>query len=176
MSRILGANAAFVLAALACCTLGHTTAAQAQVVALGDSNIYGPGVSTAENYPSQLQAALNARGKAVTVTNAGWSGDKTAGVLARVDSAVPNGTKLVVLWVGDNDKRRSSWSEIARSVQDIRARLQARGIAMYRVPLRPSWDLRKDPANVAADGRHLSREGYRKMVALTLPSIERMLR
>ncbi|MGL4559403.1 MAG: GDSL-type esterase/lipase family protein, partial [Afipia sp.] len=36
--------------------------AQVQVAVIGDSNVYGKGISSSENYPSQLQAALNARG------------------------------------------------------------------------------------------------------------------
>jgi acyl-CoA thioesterase I len=150
--------------------------AGAQVVVIGDSNVYGAGISSQENYPTQLQAALNARGIPVSVTNAGRNGDTSAGVLTRLGFAVPDGTKLVVLWIGDNDRRNSSWDEIGRNIQYIRVRLKERGIPMYRVELQPSWALRRDPKNVAADGRHLSGEGYREMVRITLPAIARMLR
>jgi lysophospholipase L1-like esterase len=150
--------------------------AQAQVVAIGDSNVYGTGVSTAENYPTQLQAALNARGRNVTVTNAGWAGERSQGTLARIDSAVPDGTKLVVLWIGDNDIRRMPWPEIQKNIDQIQAKLRARGIAMYRVSLPPTWEIRKNPVNLSADQRHLSKEGYAAVVKMTLPAIERMLR
>jgi lysophospholipase L1-like esterase len=168
--RMTAAGAAFAVTVLL------SGAVHAQIFALGDSNVYGAGISASENYPTQLQAALAARGRAVTVTNAGWSGDTTDGVLRRLDYAVPNGTRLVVLWIGDNDHRRIGWDQIGKNVQEIRSRLAARGIPMYRVELRPTWNLRKDRSNVAEDGRHLNGKGYAAVVRQTLPGIERMLK
>jgi lysophospholipase L1-like esterase len=42
-----------------------------QIVAVGDSNIAGKGVSSSENYPAKLERALRARGYDVHVANAG---------------------------------------------------------------------------------------------------------
>ena len=41
--------------------------AQVQIALIGDSNVYGKGVSPSQNYPSQLEAALRARGLNVRV-------------------------------------------------------------------------------------------------------------
>src|SRR5215472_6020056 len=78
--------------------------AEVRVVALGDSGIRGMGVPESQAYPAQLEAALRARGHQVSVTNQGVNGDTTTGVLARLDSAVPAGTNIVVLSIGGNDR------------------------------------------------------------------------
>src|ERR1700757_3889265 len=80
-----------------------TALAEVRIVALGDSGIRGKGVPESQAYPAQLEAALKARGHEVTVTNQGVNGDTTAGVLARLDSAVPPGTNIVILKIGVND-------------------------------------------------------------------------
>jgi acyl-CoA thioesterase-1 len=49
---------------------------------------------------------LHARGRNTHVVNAGISGDTTGGMLARLDSSVPEGTRLVILNFGGNDCRR----------------------------------------------------------------------
>ena len=150
--------------------------ARAQIVALGDSNISGPGISPSETYPAQLQAALNARGKRVSVTNAGVFGNTTADVLARIDSDVPQGTKLVVLWVGINDARRGiPAATTASNIATINGRLKARGIAVYKVPPGVSISVRK-PGFVISDKIHLNGAGLAKVVSATLPAIERMVR
>jgi lysophospholipase L1-like esterase len=74
--------------------------ATAQVVALGASNTEGHGVSSSESYPAQLQAMLQARGSGLRVTNAGVYGDTTGGMLSRLSSAVPDGTKIVIVQFG----------------------------------------------------------------------------
>jgi acyl-CoA thioesterase-1 len=85
---------AAVLAAAAC---GGAFPAPAQIVALGASNIAGRGVSSSEAFPAQLERMLAAKGYNVHVTNAGVNGDTNAGMLARLDQAVPEGTKIVLL-------------------------------------------------------------------------------
>src|SRR6516162_5788035 len=78
------------------------------VVALGASNTAGKGVSADQAYPAQLEAMLRARGLDVNVINAGISGDTTGGMVARLDSAVPKGTKVVILQPGGNDLRKNA--------------------------------------------------------------------
>jgi acyl-CoA thioesterase-1 len=68
---------------------GVAHAAEATIVALGASHTYGKGVARNETYPAQLEALLRAKGYAVRVINAGVNGDTTAGMLARLDRAVP---------------------------------------------------------------------------------------
>lgn len=83
--------------------LGTAAQAQIRIVALGDSEIRGKGVAENDAYPAKLERALKAKGHNVVVTNAGVNGDTTKGVLSRMDSAVPQGTRIVILSVGGND-------------------------------------------------------------------------
>src|SRR5215831_11165987 len=104
--------------------------AGAQVVCLGASNTAGKGVAPQEAYPAQLEAMLRARGYTGRVINAGLNGDTTTGMLARLDSAVPNGTRVVILQPGGNDFRRRGGGPGARSenVDQIVSRLRSRGV------------------------------------------------
>src|SRR4029079_9292929 len=79
--------------------------ASAQVVALRASNTRRYGANEPQSYPAQLQAMLQARGSTLRVTNEGVSGDTTGEMLARLASAVPDGTKIVILQFGTNDAR-----------------------------------------------------------------------
>ena len=67
--------------------------AQAQIVAIGASNVAGRGVSSSDAWPAQLEGMLAAKGRNVHVTNAGISGDTNAGMLARLDSASLRGQR-----------------------------------------------------------------------------------
>ena len=123
----------------------------ATVVALGASNTYGMGVARSEAYPAQLQALLRARGLNVQVINAGINGDTTAGMLARLDQAVPRGTSVVVFQPGGNDLRQRSPDQSSA----IESRLSAMGI---KVVFLPNSMLRWLPHQ--PDGIHLTPEGY----------------
>jgi len=108
-----------------------STAVQAQVVVIGDSNIAGKGVASSDNYPAKLEQALRARGYKGAVINAGINGDTTQGVpLSRLDSDVPAGTKVAIVWVGVNDVRRhgASIESVRANKQEIANRLRARGV------------------------------------------------
>ena len=76
------------------------------IVVLGDSLTAGYGLAASEAFPAQLQRALDARGVAVKVANAGLSGDTTVGGLSRLDWSVPDGTDAVILELGANDALR----------------------------------------------------------------------
>src|SRR5581483_10440291 len=122
MRAFLRLSQAFILLLLAC------SAAQAdpvRIVALGDSNYGAPGVSRDQAYPAQLEAALRARGVDASVTNAGINGDTSSGVLARLDSAVPSGTDVVLLSVGVNDVKLhgASQGSVNANVAQIVSRL-----------------------------------------------------
>ena len=88
--------------------------ANAQIVAIGASNVAGRGVSSADAWPAQLEDMLAAKGRHVHVVNAGINGDTNAGMLNRLDSAVPAGTKIVLLdryGGGWNGRRRNRCSD-----------------------------------------------------------------
>ena len=148
--------------------------AQVQVAVIGDSNVYGKGVLTSENYPSQLQAALNARGFNVSVSNGGINGDTSSGLAGRLDSAVPSGTRVAVIWIGINDiKRGVSMGQVQANVAGIVSRLRAKGIDTYviRPPVYNVAD-HQNPALVVGGGDlHFNAAGYRKMVGKTVGSV-----
>ncbi|MGY3446784.1 GDSL-type esterase/lipase family protein [Bradyrhizobium sp. USDA 4473] len=139
------------IAFLAALSLGAASADAATVVALGASNTYGKGVARNQAYPAQLEAILRAKGLNVRVVNAGINGDTTEGMLQRLDRAVPNGTRAVILQPGGNDRRKGSPDRTA----DIQSRLSARGITVIMLPNGMLGGLPHQP-----DGVHLTPEGY----------------
>ena len=115
-------------------------AASVNIVALGASNTYGSGrgrvaggVPPSQAWPAQLESMLRARGIDAHVANAGIPGDTTGGTLARLESAVPEGTRLVILQPGGNDKRRGQGAARAGNIAAIKARLAARHIRVLMI-------------------------------------------
>jgi acyl-CoA thioesterase I len=155
----------------------HSQQTQAQVVALGASDVLNPRVNSEEQYPAQLESLLKAKGINVVVQNAGTPGDTLEGQLSRLDTAAPPGTRLVLLSGGGAgnalryaikhggmsqailDHERASRSEIVR-------RLQARGVQVIKVWEIVNWRslLSQYPSG---DGIHLNAAGN-KVVADSL--------
>jgi acyl-CoA thioesterase-1 len=102
--RVLLCN--WLIAALAFGAIAAPPGQPLRIVVLGDSLVAGFGLRPSDAFPAQLERTLKALGYAVEVTNAGVSGDTTAGGLARVDWAVPPGTNAVILELGANDALR----------------------------------------------------------------------
>lgn len=171
------------LAILAFVILGSTAMAQVRIVALGDSNIDGKGVSRSQAYPAQLEAALRARGLDVSVTNAGINGNKTDDVLRRIDSAVPEGTQLVILSVGINDLMGGVPREqMAANFKEIIRRLKARGMQVlafgpgqrlgaFQGSIEGRADLHVEAPGGPRNQYHLNAAGYAHVVSRTLPTI-----
>ena len=137
------------------------------VVALGASNTAGKGVSADQAYPAQLEAMLRARGLDVNVINAGISGDTTGGMVARLDSAVPKGTKVVILQPGGNDMGKGRTNYTA----ELQGRLRAMGV---RVVMLPNEMLRGKPRQ--PDGIHLTPEGYHMLAQQLVGPVASALR
>jgi acyl-CoA thioesterase-1 len=135
-------------------------ASAATVVALGASNTYGKGVARNQAFPAQLEAILRARGINCRVVNAGINGDPTENMLRRLDSAVPNGTSVVILQPGGNDGRKGRPDRTA----EIESRLSAKGIRVILLPNSAFHGMPHQP-----DGQHLTPEGYH-MIAEQLAS------
>lgn len=121
--------------AAACAALIVAVPATAQtprpvtIVALGDSLTAGYQLPPADAFPVKLQAALRAKGLAVTVENAGVSGDTSSGGLDRLDWAVGDGVDAVILELGANDALRGIDPAITRRNLDaIITRLKERNI------------------------------------------------
>jgi acyl-CoA thioesterase I len=161
------------------------------IVAFGDSATAGYLVPHDQAYPAQLQRALRAKGHDVAVTNAGISGDTTAGALRRFDQAITPGTKIAIVEFGTNDLRlRVPPAKIRANLTKIVRTLQARHIAVLLAGL-GSLDL-SDVARAnhvpyaqwtlppgkyrARDGAHFNADGYAIVVARMLPQVDAMVR
>lgn len=81
-------------------------AAPVTVAALGDSLTAGYGLAPEDGLVAQLQAWLSAHGTAVTIVNAGVSGDTTAGGLARLDWTLTPDVAALIVNLGGNDMLR----------------------------------------------------------------------
>jgi acyl-CoA thioesterase-1 len=74
---------------------------------LGDSLTAGLGLLSQESYPSVLDDMFEAEGYGeVEVSNAGLSGDTTAGGLRRVEQVVSGNVEILVVALGGNDALR----------------------------------------------------------------------
>ena len=74
---------------------------------LGDSLTASYGIPVEQGLPAQLEAALENRGYACDVLDAGVSGDTTAGGLARLDWMLADQPTHVILALGANDGLRA---------------------------------------------------------------------
>jgi acyl-CoA thioesterase-1 len=100
-----------------------------KLVVLGDSLSAGLGLPAQEAFPTKLQKALQAKGIAIDMTNAGVSGDTTSGGRDRLDWSVPDGTDGVIIELGANDALRGIDPDLTRTaLTDIVQRLKARKI------------------------------------------------
>jgi len=123
---------------------GETKAAERplKIVALGDSLTAGFGLPADATFPAKLAAALKAKGAAVTVTNAGVSGDTAAAGLGRLDWSVPDDTDAVILELGANDALRGFDPALTKNaLEAILRKLADRHIAVLLAGMRAPRNL-----------------------------------
>ena len=102
-----------------------------KMVVLGDSLSAGLGLPASSAFPTRLQKALDDKGIAVEMVNAGVSGDTSSGGRDRLDWSVGEGTEAVIVELGANDALRGVDPAVTRSaLSEILGRLKARGIAV----------------------------------------------
>ena len=85
---------------------GPACAAPVKILALGSSLTQGYGLPPGTEFTVQLQAALKKAGVDAVITNAGVSGDTSAGGLARLDWSLADHPDAVILELGSNDMLR----------------------------------------------------------------------
>ena len=109
--------------------VGSGHARSLNIVVVGASNTAGWGVGAANAFPARLQTILKERGIDAKVTSAGVIGDTTAGMLRRIETAVPDNTNIVILQPGTNDLRFfGSKQQRTANISAIVDRLQRRHI------------------------------------------------
>jgi acyl-CoA thioesterase I len=169
VARCRGRAVALAIAALICAS-AVVNAAPLRIVAIGASNTHGWYVGNHGAYPAQLQALLRAKGIDAQVTNAGVPFDTTGMMLRRIDRDVPNGTDIVILQPGGNDRRflvPPEWR--AANIAEMERRLKARsiGVIVYdeEMPLRYR----------AFDLIHFTEQGHAIIAAALLPRVMEIL-
>lgn len=163
------------IAVLALCGPSTADAQSLTIVALGASNTHGMGrgatnmgVPRDQAFPAQLERMLRAKGVSARVINAGVAGDTTGGMLARLDSAVPSGTGVLILQPGGNDARRGV-PDASRSanIAEIKRRMGTREIPVIMLD---RFGAGIGPYRLA-DGQHFSAEGHAAVAARLVPQV-----
>jgi len=138
---------------------------------LGDSLAVSP--SRAEAFPADLERRLNAQQSGWTVSNAGISGDTTAGGLRRFDQAVPDGTRILILELGANDGLRGvDIMTMEQNLSTMIERAQSRGARVLlcgmETPPLHGWNYTVDFHQVFP---HLSRKYNLPLVPFLLEGV-----
>ncbi len=89
-----------------------------KIVVLGDSLSAGFGLPVEAAFPSRLGEALKTKAAAVTIANAGVSGDTASAGLDRLDWSAPEGTDAVILELGANDALRGLDPKLTKAALD----------------------------------------------------------
>ena len=109
--------------------------ARLRIVAIGDSLMAGYGLARGDGLVPQLQRWLDAHGATgVQIVDMGVSGDTTAGGRARLDWALADGARAVILELGANDMLRGiDPAEVRANLDAMLAGLAARGLPVLLV-------------------------------------------
>lgn len=154
------------IAVLLALVIPAASAPPLRIVAIGASNTHGWYLGNRGAYPAQLEALLKAKGIQAEVTNAGVPAETTAGMLQRIDTDVPQGTDIVILQPGGNDKRFFRTKEQrAANISAMERRLRERGIKVL------VYDEEIPARYYTFDFIHLTREGHAMIAASLLPRV-----
>jgi acyl-CoA thioesterase I len=127
------------------------------IAAFGDSLTAGLGVDPALNYPSRLQAKLQAEGYPYRVVNAGVSGDTSAQGLNRLEAVRALGAQIVIVALGANDGLRGiPVEETRRNLAEIIRTLKRDGVVVILAGI-------EIPPNYGAQFTAQFREMYRAL-------------
>jgi acyl-CoA thioesterase-1 len=119
-----------------------------RILALGDSLFAGYGLKAGEGYPEKLERALRAKGINARISNAGVSGDTTAGGLQRLPFTLDNQARkpdLVIISLGGNDMLRAlPVAQTRANLDAILAELDKRKIPALLLGMLAAPNLGKD--------------------------------
>ncbi len=139
------ALALLALAGLSLMSQAALAAPARTVLAFGDSLMAGYQLRPGEGFAPQLEVALKAKGRSVTVHNAGVSGDTTAQGRARLNwvlAGMKTKPDLAIVELGANDMLRGQPPAAARAnLEAIVAELKRRGIPVLLAGMMASPNL-----------------------------------
>ena len=125
--------------------VGPVLASPGTILALGDSLTAGYGLPPGHAMPDKLQAALKAKGQDITIINAGVSGDTAAQGAARLDWALSDQVKAVIVELGANDALRGlDPTQTEAALHQIMDTLKAKNLPVLILGM-------KAPPNLGAD-------------------------
>ena len=124
---------------------GQAVAAPIKILALGTSLTQGYGLPPGTEFTVQLQAALKKSGIDAVVTNAGVSGDTSAGGLARLDWSLADHPDAAIVELGGNDMLRGiAPSETEKNLRAILDRLNAAHVRVLLTGMHAQHNLGAD--------------------------------
>jgi acyl-CoA thioesterase-1 len=91
------------------------------------------------------------------------------GMLNRLDAAVPDGTRVVILQPGGNDARHGAASWRDANISQIVERLRVRQVAVIMLEKQTIGAIRRQ--GYGSDAQHLTAEGYRLLAAQLFPAV-----
>lgn len=110
------------------------TAEPLRITAFGDSLVHGYGLETDQGLVPQLQRWMNANGAEVMLTNAGVSGDTTAGGAARIDWTLSDQPQGLIVLLGGNDMLRGMQPANAKeNIGKILSAASAQGVQVLLI-------------------------------------------
>jgi acyl-CoA thioesterase-1 len=162
-----------------------------KIVVLGDSIAAGFGLLFTPAFPERLEQLLRQKGYAVTVLNAGVSGDTVSDGVSRLDKSVPEGTDALIVELGGNDAERAIDPNVTRAglaaiLQRMKERhIQVRAFAAIYPWLAANYSfvwypfildgVEGNPALYQIDAEHPNAEGVNVMVRRMLPQVEELI-
>jgi acyl-CoA thioesterase-1 len=128
-----------------------------KIVVLGDSLTAGLGLLDTQSYPHLLQEKIDRVGFNYEVVNAGVSGDTSAGGLRRLDWALQEDVRVLILALGANDGLRGlSVAEMKANLGQIIETARAKNIVVILAGM-------EAPPNYGAEYAASFRQAYRDL-------------
>jgi len=128
-----------------------------KVVILGDSLTAGLGLLDTQSFPGLLQQKADQNGFEVEIVNAGVSGDTSAGALRRLDWALREDVRVLVVALGANDGLRGlSVGEMKQNIGQMIETARARRIVVVLAGM-------EAPPNYGSDYVASFRQAYRDL-------------
>jgi acyl-CoA thioesterase-1 len=128
-----------------------------KIVFLGDSLTAGLGLLDTESYPSLVQVRMDQEGFHYEVVNAGVSGDTSAGGLRRLDWALQEDVRVLIVALGANDGLRGlSVAEMKHNLGQIIEAARAKNVVVILAGM-------EAPPNYGPEYGTSFRQAYREL-------------